>query len=419
MGFITRMFAPQASLSSEDIRRALAESGVGGYAGYGMSGSGVAVSPQSAMCVSAFFACVLVISQTVGKLPLIMYRKTRNSATKGGRMAGKEEATDHPLYSLVGSKPNGFGNSQSFREMLTAHTCLRGNSFAFINRVNGGRVYELLPLESSSVNISRDPATWAVTYTVNQAGGLNGTFKSDQIFHLMDMTLNGYQGITRIAYARETVGLTSAAEKFGAKSFKTGAKPSGVYSTQKTLKDDAFDRLKNHLNEGFSGDNAHSAMITEGGDTWTPTQMSNDDLQYMALRQFQIPEIARFFGMPLHKIQDMSASTNNNIEQMALEFYTDCMMPWLVRWESALNTQLLTAQEQKEYFFKFDVDEILRADMKSRFEAYASGISSEILNPNECREWEDLDPYEGGEKYLNRNTKPAPPIGEGKQDAKK
>jgi len=415
MGTISRMFAPQASLSSDDIRRALMDAGVSGYSGFGTSGSGVTVSPHTAMCVSAFFACVLVISQTVGKLPLIMYRK--NKPGTGGKV-GREEAVNHPLYHLIGAKPNRFNNSQSFREMLTAHTCLRGNSFAFIERVGNGRVYGLLPLEASAVGINRDPQTWEVTYTVSQKDGVNGTFGTDQIFHLMDMTLNGYQGITRISYARETIGLTSAAEKFGATSFKNGVKSSGVYNSKKKLDDPAFERLRNALNEGFSGDNSHKAMIVEGDDTWTPSQMSNIDVQYMELRQFQIPEIARFFGMPLHKIQDMSASTNNNIEQMALEFYTDCLMPWLVRWESALNTQLLTVDEQKEYFFKFDVDEILRADMKSRFEAYASGISSEILNPNECREWEDLNPYPGGEVYLNRNTKPAPPIGEGAKNVK-
>lgn len=413
MGVISRMFQPQAALSQDDIRRALMDSG---YSGYGTSGSGAVVSPNTAMCVSAFFACVLVISQTVGKLPLIMYRKNKPSVA-GGK-TGREEATNHPLYNIVGAKPNKFNNSQSFREMLTAHTCMRGNSFAFIERVGNGRVYGLLPLEASAVGINRDPQTWEVTYTVSQKDGINGIFKSDQIFHLMDMTLNGYQGITRISYARETIGLAATAEKFGATTFKNGVKSSGVYNSKKKLDDPAFERLRDALNAGFSGDNSHKAMIVEGDDTWTPSQMSNIDVQYMELRQFQIPEIARFFGMPLHKIQDMSASTNNNIEQMALEFYTDCLMPWLVRWESSLNTQLLTVEEQKEYFFKFDVDEILRADMKSRFEAYASGISSEILNPNECREWEDLDPYIGGEKYLNRNTKPALPQGEGAKNGK-
>jgi HK97 family phage portal protein len=148
-------------------------------------------------------------------------------------------------------------------------------------------------------------------------------------------------------------------------------------------------------------------MIIQGEDTWTPSPISNIDVQFMELRQFQIPEIARFWRMPLHKIQDMSASTNNNIEQMALEFVSDCMMPHFVKWESSLNMQLLTVEEQKEYYFKFDVDDLLRADMKSRFEAYSSGISSEIFCPNDCLEKEDMNGYVGGEIHLNRNVRPA------------
>jgi len=233
----------------------------------------------------------------------------------------------------------------------------------------------------------------------------------------MGMTLDCYKGVSPITYARESLGLYGAAEKFGARSFKNGAKSSGVYNTLKKLDDDAFDRLSKRLNEGFSGENAGKAMIIEGPDTWTPSQMSNDDLQYIELRQFQIPEIARFWRMPLHKIQDMSASTNNNIEQQALEFITDCMMPWFVRWEQSLNMQLLTSDEQKEYFFKYDVDDILRADMKSRFEAYSSAITSRIFSPNECRDKEDMNPYPGGEKYENPNTiakgGPADPKGGG------
>jgi len=403
MGAISRMFAPQASLSADEIRQAL------GGGGYGSSNSGPAVTPKTAMCISAVFACVQVISQTVGQLPLVLYRKTKT---------GKEKAEGHPLFAMIGTRPNKFLNSLAFREMLTAHTCLRGNGFAFINRVGGGRIAELLPISSEDVTINRNPATWEVEYKVAQQGGVCGVYSSKNIFHLMDMTLDGYQGITRLTYAREAIGLTAAAERFGAKSFKTGAKPSGVYSSAKTLKDEAFGRLKKELNEGFSGENSSNAMILENGDTWTPSQMSNDDLQYMALRQFQIPEIARFYRMPLHKIQDMSASTNNNIEQMALEFLSDCMAPWLSRWQMSLNTQLLSDVEQKDYYFEFDTDDLLRPDMKSRYEAYASGIASEILNPNECRDWESLDRYEGGDVYLNRNTKPAPTPGQGGQDEK-
>lgn len=407
MGALTRMFQPQAALTSDDIRRALAESGAGGYIG-GTSSSGISVSPHSAMCVAAVYACVNVIGETVGHLPLDLYRRTAK---------GKEKATDHPLFHLVGARPNSTTNSMSFREMLTTHMCLRGNGYAFKNYVGNGRIYELLPLETNAVGVNRDPRTWEITYTVSQKDGINGIYTPKEIFHVMGKTLNGYEGVTPLTYGRETIGLTVAAERHGAVAFKNGAKPSGVITSTGVMKDEPYKRLKEELENGYSGENAHRTMLLEGGVTFTPIKMTNQDMEYILLRGFQIPEIARFFRMPLHKIQDLTRSTNNNIEHQSLEFLTDTMLPWLKRWEMALNTQLLTPQEQKDYFFRFDLDDLMRADMKSRFEAYASGISSEILSPNECREKEDLNPYAGGEVYKNRNTKPAD--GKGGDDGKK
>lgn len=387
MGAISRLFEPQAAITPETIRRALIDGGT-----YGVAGSGVSVSPHTAMCVSAVFACVQVISQTVGQLPLILYRKTDK---------GREKATSHPLFHLVGARPNKFNTSLSFREMLTAHKALRGNGYAFINRVGSGRVYELLPLDASAVSINRDPRTWEITYMINQKDGISGTYTPREVFHVMGLTLNGYEGVSPLTYARESIGLSMATEKYGAKLFKNGAKPSGVLTHPQTLKDEPYERLKAQLNEGYSGENAHKAMILEGGMTWASSSMTSDDAQFLETRQFQIPEIARFWRMPLHKIQDLSKSTNNNIEHQSLEFLTDTMLPHLTNWEQSLNTQLLSDTEQREYFFKFDLDDILRADMKSRFEAYSSAITSRIFSPNECREKEDLNPYDGGDKYEN------------------
>ena len=118
---------PKAAMTSDELYKELSL-----YGGYGMSNTGKAVTPQTAMRCAAVFACVNVISQTVAQLPLILYRRT----TKG-----KEIAKDHPLFHLLGVKPNSFHNSFNFREMLTAHMCLRGNSFAFINRVGNAPLY--------------------------------------------------------------------------------------------------------------------------------------------------------------------------------------------------------------------------------------------------------------------------------------
>jgi len=407
MGIISNLFSPQAAISDDDIRKMLMEAGVSGYGGYGTSSSGATVSPHTAMCVSAVFACVQVISQTVGQLPIVLYRRTPK---------GKERAVNHPLFHLVGARPNKFNHSMAFREMLTAHTCLRGNGFAFINRVGGGRIYELLPLEASAVGINRDPRTWEITYTVSQKDGINGIYGPKDIFHLMDMTLNGYSGVSRLTYARESVGLSMSTEKFGAQLFKNGAKMGGILKYGKFFKDAETGRkVAESFDDRTNGENAHRTILLEDGLEWEKITMTSEDAQFLATRQFQIPEIARFYRMPLHKIQDMSASTNNNIEQQALEFLSDTMAPWLERWCQSMNTQLLTESEQKEYYFKFDIDDLLRPDMKSRYEAYASGIASRILNPNECRDWEDLDPYPEGNVYAN----PAITPGQGDNNGKK
>ena len=404
MAILSRIYRnPQAAITtSSELYQELLKAGA-----FASSNSGKSVTPQTAMRCSAVFACVNVISQTVAQLPLNLYQRTPK---------GKELAKKHPLFNLVGSKPNKFHNSFNFREMLTAHMCLRGNSFAFINRVGNGRVFELVPLSPDAVTVHRDPLTWEVTYTISQTKGITGVYTPAQILHIMGMTLNGYEGVTPVTYAREAIGLSMATEEHGARLFSNGAQISKAFKHPAKLGDVAYTRLKESLSNEFSGvANSNKTIILEEGMDIATLSMTSEDSQFLETRQYQVPEIARFYRMPLHKIQDLTKSTNNNIEHQSLEFLTDTMMPWFVRWEQSLNAQLLLPQEQGEYFFKFDVDDILRADMKSRFEAYSSAITSRVMNPNEVREKEDMNPYEGGDVYEN----PAISAGQGGANATK
>ena len=355
--------------------------------------SGIAITPETALRCSAVFACIKVISETIAQLPIHLYRRLPNG--------GKELATDHPLYSLIGVQPNHLQTSFGFREMQTAHAALRGNSYALKNRVGMGRVAELIPLSPDDVVVKLD-SMMQRTYTIRLQNGQTRDYSQDDVFHLMGMTLNGWQGVSVLTYARESVGLSLATEKFGAKLFSNGAKMSGILTYPGKFKlADTAQKIGQDFDTSTSGGNAHKTIVLDDGMKWEKVSMTNEDSQFLGTRGYQVPEIARFFRMPLHKIQDMSASTNNNIEQQALEFLTDCMMPWFVRSEQTYNTQLLSDKEQPVYFFKHDVDELLRADMVSRFTAYSQAISARIFSPNECREKEDMNPYEGGDTYEN------------------
>lgn len=363
-------------------------------AGSGTS-SGVSVTHDSAMRASAVYACVKVISESVAQLPLILYRRT----TANGR-TGKERATDHHLSKIISAKPNHLQTSFGMREMMTAHTCLRGNSYALINRVGRGRVAELLPIHPDQATVTLDNSGNR-KYEIKTTGGGVRHLSQQDVFHLPGMTLNGWQGVSVLTYARETIGMAQATEKHGAKLFANGAKMGGILSYPGKFKEAETGRkVGASFDDATSGDNAHKTIVLEEGMKWEKVTMTSNDAQFLETRKFQIPEIARFFRMPLHKIQDMSASTNNNIEHQAIEFVVDTLGPWLARWEQTLNTSLLTEKEQDEYYFEFLVDGLLRGDIKSRYEAYSRGILSGFMTRNEVRARENLNWLEGLDEPL-------------------
>lgn len=390
MGIITNLFNPQASALSKPLEELIRQSG-----GYG-SVTGVTVTPDTAMKCSAVYACVNVLAQSVAQIPLILYKRTK----KNGR-EGRERATSHPLYPIIHSRPNDFMTSFAFREMLTGHNGLRGNSYAFKVTDSRGNILGLIPLQPDAVTIKCDNLMDGIKYEVRQSGGSSKPYDRSQIFHLMGMTLNGYEGVSPLKYARETIGLSLSTEKYGAQLFKNGAKMGGILMYPGKFKSaDTGRNLAQSFDDATSGDNSHKTALLEEGMKWEKVSMTADDAQFLETRKFQIPEIARFYRMPLHKIQELDRATFSNIEQQAIEFVVDTLGPWLVRWEQSINTQLLSERDQQEYFCEFLVDGLLRGDIKSRYEAYSRGILAGFLNRNEVRARENMDYAEGLDEFL-------------------
>jgi HK97 family phage portal protein len=283
--------------------------------------------------------------------------------------------------------------------MLTAHNALRGNSFAFINRV-GGVVKELLPIHSDRVEVKCD-SNWNVTFHVNMANGDVKPFDRSEIMHVCGLTLNGYSGVSPLRYARETVGLALATEKFGGQLFKNGAKMGGILMHPQRFKtEETGKKLAASFDAATSGENSHKTVVLEEGMKWEKITMTADDAQFLETRKFQIPEIARFYRMPLHKIQELDRATFSNIEHQAIDYVVSTLGPWIVRWEQTLNASILSEREQEEFYFEFMVDGLLRGDIKSRYEAYSRGILAGFLNRNEVRARENLDWEEGLDEFL-------------------
>ena len=215
----------------------------------------------------------------------------------------------------------------------------------------------------------------------------------DRVLHIPGLGFDGIQGYSPIAMASRSIGLGMAMETYGSLYFKHGTHPGVVVTHPGTLSDPK--KLRNALNKIYSGlGNSHRLMLLEESMKVERLDFNPEESQFLEGRQFQIPEIARWFNLPPHKLKDLTKSSFNNIEQEQISFVTDSILPWLIRLEQSYYIQLLSKKEQKErYYFKHVVEGLLRGDAKSRAEFYQIMKRNGIMTSNEIRSREDLNPH--------------------------
>lgn len=363
----------------------------------GQTASGAVVTEESAMQLTAVYSCVRVLSEAVAGLPLHLYRYNGN---------GKEKAVDNPLYFLLHDEPNAEMTSFIFRETLMVHLLLWGNAFAQIIRDPMGRVSALYPLMPDRMKVKRNDRKEIIyEYTLDQTESKGGQYivklSARDVLHIPGLGFDGLIGQSPIAMAKNALGLSASAETFGAKFFANGAMPGGVLEHPGTVKDPAA--VRESWSKGFSGGNAQKVAVLEEGMKYTPISIPPEQAQFLETRKFQINEIARIFRVPPHMIGDLEKSSFSNIEQQSLEFVKYTLEPWLIRWEQSLQRALLTGEDKKRYFAKFNVDGLLRGDYASRMAGYATARQNGWMSTNDIRELENMDriPAEdGGDLYL-------------------
>ena len=355
---------------------------------FGGSTSGKSVNERSAMQMTAVYACVRILSEAIAGLPLHLYRYDRDGS--------KKKATDHRLYTLLHDEPNPEMTSFVFRETLMTHLLLWGNAYAQIIRNGKGEVIALYPLMPNHMEVDRAPdGRIYYKYTrdsseANAGKETNVILTPDDVLHIPGLGFDGLVGYSPIAMAKNAIGMAIACEEYGAKFFANGAAPSGVLEHPGVLKDP--ERVRDSWNAAYGGSsNSHKVAVLEEGMKYTPISISPNEAQFLETRKFQINEIARIFRVPPHMVGDLEKSTFSNIEQQSLEFVKYTLDPWVIRWEQSLARALLTDEEKKEYFFRFNLDGLLRGDYASRMSGYATGIQNGIFSVNDCRELENMD----------------------------
>lgn len=356
----------------------------------GMTAAGVRVSSDQAMRLTIVYACVKVLAETVAQLPLILYRRLDR---------GKERAINHPLYHLIARRPNSMQTSFEWREMLQGHLALRGNAYSEI-LTKGSRIIGLQPHHPDLVRVEEIPGSWR--YMVkDKPNGPERVLLRDEMLHLRGLASSGIMGLNPIEMEREAIGFAIAAQDHGARFYQNGAIFPGWIEHPAHFKDpEARRKFRENWQESQTSRRLFSTPVLEYGMKYHEIPIKHTDAQYLETRKFENEDVARIFRMQPHKVGILERATNNNIEHQGIEFATDTMMPWLVRWEQRLSESLLTADEQEEYFFEFLVDGLLRGDAAARSDYYNKGIQDGWLTRNEVRELENRNPLPGLDEPL-------------------
>jgi HK97 family phage portal protein len=355
------------------------------------SSTGMAVNEETSYTYSVFWACVNNISTDVSSFPLNLYKREKDG--------GKTLLTDHKLAPLLHDAPNPEMTAFTFRGVLTSNALTWGMGYAEIVRDGAGRPVSLWPITPDRVTIRRQTTKpYALYYEVAREDGTPDRLTPEQMFILPGSTVDGIYGRNIVSVARESIGLGLAAERFGGTFFGNGATFGGVFNHPTTMTATALKNFRDSVNATHGGaEKAHKFIVTEEGMTYQKLGVDPNNAQFLETRQHQIEEMCRWFRMPPHKVQHLIRTSYNSVEQMNIEYSTDTLTPWCVRWEQELKRQLIAPSERRIQFFKHNMDSKLRGDTAARYAAYGTGVQHGFLSADDVREKEDMNPLPNGQ----------------------
>lgn len=354
--------------------------------------SGAVINRKTVLKNASVARCVFLISNSIGMLPLQLLRS-------GGDSGQVEKAKDHPLYDVLAVKPNGWQTAFEFRRLMQHRALTDGNAYALPIR-SRDRVTALIPLAPETVKVEQKD-DWSVIYKVRRKSGGEVVYGSQDMFHLRGPSDDGIRGLALTEYAAETLGLSLRAQEAAARIFKQGFSAGTALEADKKLSQDVIDRLTASLAEKYSGaENAGKTVVLEEGLKIKILGATSKDSQNIETRQHQIEEIARIFGVPRPFLMVDDTSWGSGIEQLGIFFVQYGLAPWFVAWEQAISRTLLTDQERRTLYPKFNERALLRGSMKDQGDFFAkmmgSGGSPQIMEQNEARALLDLPEHADG-----------------------
>ncbi|WP_309479118.1 phage portal protein [Brevibacillus agri] len=362
----------------------------------------VNVRGKNALKVDTVFSCVRIRSESVAKLPLKVFREDES---------GIQKQTRHPAFQLLRLRPNPYMSAYDFWKCIEAQNDLYGNAYASIEFDKRGRIVGLWPMDSSRVKIVVDNDTSASGVVTNRSklwyevnlGYEQRKIMPHELLHFKGgVTLDGIVGLSPLDCLRATLENGASANRFINNFYKQGLQVKGVVQYVGDLDEKAKRNFREKFESMSSGlNNSHRIALLPIGYQFKEIALNMHDAQFLENNQLTIRQIASAFGIKMHQLNDLSRATHTNVAEQQKEFYTDTLQPILTMYEQELTYKLLLDDEIRDgYFFRFNVDAILRSDIKTRYEAYRIGVQGGFLAPNEARAKEELPPLEGGDQLL-------------------
>jgi HK97 family phage portal protein len=363
------------------------------FSAFGITQADLDISSEEAMKIATFFCCVKIIAEDVSSLPLMVMKRMG----EGSRKKGPDP--DHPLYTVIHDQANPEMTAMSCREAMTIGMAWQGNGYAQIVRDKSGNVMQLWPLYSHRMQLVRDPATQTLRYKYTPSDGRGQvTLNPQDVLHVPGLSLNGLYGLDIVTPGGRALALARAAEVFAQKYFERRSVPSGYISIPGEIEDHGTELSKSWTERTAGEGGIHGTPVLENSFEFRAIPLpDNQQAQMIETRQAQNLEVIRLFRMPPNKVGDWTKATYNNYEQAAIEYVGHTLRVWLVRWEQAILRCCISPIEQRTWFVEHAIEGLLRGDIKTRYESYATGINWGWLIADDVRELENMNPLPDGQ----------------------
>lgn len=360
--------------------------------------SGVNVTEATALTFAAVYRAVVLRGDTLASLPIHVFENLGNGK--------KQIVKDHPVSFLLGREPNELQTAFSMRQAASGNHDLWGNIYAVIRNDQKGEPISIDLKDPETAEVKRrGRQLWYVFRETIDGKSETTTVPMHQVLHIPNFSRNGVVGTGIVQNAAESLGSALAQQKFGSRFFKNNAQPSGILTSQNAT-DTQAKESKAAWQKANAGTNTGGTSVLRGDWKYDTITIPPDQAQFLQSREFSVVEVARWFGVEPHLLFDLKRSSYNSIEQQSIEFAVYTIMGLVRKWEQEIDRKMFSLEDRKKnkYYTKFNINALLRADIKSRGDWYRTLVQNGIMEINEVRQLEDMNAQDYGDvAFIQKN----------------